>query len=54
MTGVNATFPFEPKSSRLLGIEIVMDLESERASEVLSTLTDDQVVISQFSDRFRN
>jgi hypothetical protein len=54
MVGVNSTSPLKPKCPGFLSVEISMDLESKGARKVLSTLADDQVVISQFSYCFRD
>jgi hypothetical protein len=41
MARINSTPPLEPKRSGFLSVEVIMDLESKRTSEVLRTFSDD-------------
>ena len=47
MQRVDASLPLEPQRPRLLGVEIVFDLESHAAGEVLRALADQQVVVGR-------
>ena len=51
---IDAAFPFEPARTRGLGVEIVFNLESQVAREILRAFADQQMMVRQFEDRFRD
>src|SRR5688572_5618926 len=52
MLGVNPTFPFQPKFSRMLGIQVVLDFEAEAAGEILRPIADKEMMVRLFHHRF--
>src|SRR5262245_50238842 len=54
MLRIDAPLPLEPELARCRGVEVVFDLEAEGARELLRAFANDEVVIGQISDCFRN
>ena len=49
--GIDAALPLQPQPARLLGVEVVLDLEAHVAREVLRALADQQVVVGHLEHR---
>ncbi len=49
--GIDAPLPFQPQPARLLGVEVVLDLEAHVAREVLRALADQQVMVGLLEHR---
>jgi hypothetical protein len=43
--GIDATLPLAPEFARVLGVEVVLDVEAHRAGELLRAVADEQMMV---------
>src|SRR5205085_11161156 len=54
MLWVDPAFPFQPELARVLGIQVVLDFETEFAREILRAFADNEMMVRLLHDRFRD
>jgi hypothetical protein len=54
MLRVDPPFPFQPKFSRMLGVQVVLDFEAEPAREILRAFAHDQMMVRLLHRRLRH
>jgi hypothetical protein len=51
MRRIDPPFPIQPKLSRVLRVEVILDLESEPAGEILRPFADQEMMVRLFHHR---
>ena len=54
MQGIGPALPFEPLAARVLGVEVVLDLEAHAARELLCPFADQQVMVGEIHHHLRH